>query len=215
MKQLKSSRLLTATVFGIYATLGSLPHGIGLMLQGHGTPESIVLDTWKVGAIAKNLGGEPGMAIIPDFWISGILTIILSVVMILWIILFINKKYGGPVYIVLTIAVLLTGGGFASPIIGLLAGIAAVSSHMPNTWQHKPDSAAGRLLAGLWLWVFGLSVIVGGFVFIIGIILSALDLLNTPQIFVYGFFYLIIAVIYLNITGYAYDHYKSKKIIPV
>lgn len=210
MKQLKNSRLLIATIFGIYAALGSLPHGIGLMLQGHGKPESIVLDTWTVGPIAKNLGGEPGMTIIPNFWISGILTIILSVVMILWITLFINKKYGGLVYIILTIAVLLTGGGFAPPTISLLAGIATVTSHMSNTWLYKPDSAAGRLLARIWPWVFGFSAIIGGFVFIIGIILSALNLLNAPNIFVYGFFYLIIAIIYLNITGPAYDHYKFK-----
>lgn len=211
MKQFKSSRLLTAAVFGIFSALGSFPHGIGLMLQGHGRPESIVLDTWTVGPIAENLGGEPGMSIIPNFWISGILTILLSVVMILWIVLFINKKYGGLVYIILTIAVLLTGGGFAPPTISLLAGIAAVSSHMSNTWQHKPDSSVGQLLARLWPWVFGLSVTIGGFVFVVGIILSALSLLNAPFLFVYGFFYLIIAVIYLNITGPAYDHYKSKK----
>ena len=90
-----SGRLLTAIVFGIFSALGSIPHGIGLILQGRGRPDGIVLNTWVSGPIAENLGGEPGMTLIPDFMISGIVTIILSVILIAWIIFFSGRKFGG------------------------------------------------------------------------------------------------------------------------
>lgn len=208
MKNIKNSRKLLAIIFGIYAALGSLPHGIGLMLQGHVKSDSIVLDTWTVGPIAENLGGEPGMTIIPNLWISGLLTIIISLIMIAWIIKYIDKNYGGHVLILLTILVLLTGGGFAPPIISLIAGFSAIGIHKENKWNKKPNSKFGKTLAAIWPYIFGLSVVIGLFVFAIGVILAAVNLINIPEVFVYGFLFLVVSLNYLKSTGPAFDKFK-------
>lgn len=208
MNNIKSSRLLLAQIFGIYSALGCLHHGIGLILQGHGRPQSIVLETWTMGPIAERLGGEPGMTLIPDFWLAGLFTIILALSILLWDIFFIGNKHGGLVHIILTIVVLLTGGGFAPPVISLLAGVSALLSR--HSKGCKPASNHKCLAAKLWPWVFSFSVLVGGFVFVIGIILTSLSLINMPDVFVNGFFYLILAIIYLTITAPAYDFYNPR-----
>lgn len=203
-----NSRMLVAKIFGLFGALGSLPHGLGLMLQGNKKPTGIIINTWASGPIAENLGGEPGMTVIPNLWVSGLLTILISLAMILWVILKMHKKNGGAIYIVLTLAVLLTGGGFAPPIISLLAGITAISAQSKSKTEIEPNSKYGKVIIRIWPIIFGLSLLIGVFVFVLGIVLSALDLINVPQLFVYGFFTLIITINFLNITGYKFDQYK-------
>lgn len=62
------------------------------------------------------------MTVIPNFLVAGILTIIVSIVIIAWAGVAIQRKNGGLILIGLSIILLLVGGGFGAPVIGFIAG---------------------------------------------------------------------------------------------
>lgn len=52
-------------------------------------------------------GCEPAMTIIPNFFVTGVLAIIVSLVVIVWAAVFVQRKHGGRVLILLSIIQLL------------------------------------------------------------------------------------------------------------
>ena len=73
------------STFGIFSGITGLEHGIGEILQGNINPGSIAIKSWTDStAIGRVLGGEPAMTLIPNYRISGILTILVSLVFIVW-----------------------------------------------------------------------------------------------------------------------------------
>ncbi len=201
-----SAARLGASIFGILSGLGGLTHGVGETLQGNVAPEGLVMNSWTQGPIATNMGGEPAMTIIPNLLITGILTIIASLSVIVWAMLFVQKKNGGLFQLLLSIAMLLVGGGFGPPIIGILAGVAGLGIDAPYTWwrTHLPVNVR-RVLAQLWPWIFAIGVINGVFLVIGSVILVYFFGLNMPDLFVYSFFFAILSVLLSNLTGVAYD----------
>src|SRR5260370_39616768 len=98
-------------------------------------------------------GCEPAMTIIPTFFVTGVLAIIVSLLVLLWAAAFVQWKHGGLVLILLSIIQLLVGGGFVPVALGIIAGVAATRIHAPFTWWRRPLSVyTQRFLAMLWPW---------------------------------------------------------------
>jgi len=91
------------------------------------------------------MGGEPGMTVVPNLLATGLLTIVVSLALMVWSAAFVQKRNGGRAQILLSITMLLVGGGFGPPIIGILAGVAGLGIASPQTWcrAHLP-AVAGR-----------------------------------------------------------------------
>jgi hypothetical protein len=203
-----------ASIFGALAGLGGLIHGIGETLQGNVAPGGISFNSWTVGPIATNMGGEPAMTIIPNLLVTGILTILVSLMVIVWSIAFVQRKNSGLILLLLSIAMLLLGGGFAPPIIGFLAGIAGLGIRSPHTWWRAHLSInVQRFLAKLWPWVFSVCVINGVFLVVGSVILVYFFGLNNPDLFVNSFFFAIISVLLSIIIGIAYDIQNNKPVV--
>jgi len=83
-------------------------HGPGEMLQGNISPDGLVIEAWPELTV---LAGEPAMTIIPSFLVTGILTIIFGLLVAVWAAKFVQRKNGGLVLILLSIIMLLVGGG--------------------------------------------------------------------------------------------------------
>ena len=113
---------VAASALGIFTGLGGATHGPGAMLQGNVAPINIVFKAWPS---LTALGGEPAMTIIPNLLVTGILTIIIGVLLAVWAAKFISRKYGSLVLILLTIVMLLVGGGIIPPLFGIAAGVIA------------------------------------------------------------------------------------------
>lgn len=58
--------------------------------------------------------GEPAMTIIPNFLLTGILAIIMGIIVTIWSAAYIERKNGGLILILLSIIMLLFGGGIPS-----------------------------------------------------------------------------------------------------
>jgi hypothetical protein len=207
-----SAAKATAVIFGVLAGLGGLTHGIGEVLQGNVKPDGIIINSWTQGPIATNMGGEPAMTIVPNLLATGILTILVSLAVLIWA-AFIRDKNGGRILLLLSIIMLLVGGGFGPPLIGILAGLAGAGIGAPLTWWRKRLSRSIRAwLAALWPWIFGLTVVNGVFLVIGSVILVFFFDLNNPDLFTNSFYFSVVLLILTIVTGRAYEAHRGAQI---
>ena len=200
----------TAATFGVLAGVGGFTHGIGEMLQGNARPEGIIIDSWTQGPIATNTGGEPAMTIVPNLLVTGILTCLVSLAVVVCAI-FVRSRKNGQILLALSVAMLLVGGGFGPPIIGILAGVAGTGVGTSSVWWRKHLSAnVWCFLGRLWPWLFAIAAANGVFLVIGSVILVYCFGLNNPDLFTNSFFFSILALVLTILTGRAYDIQTSR-----
>ena len=119
MKTLSKTRIASSAI-GVFGGLGGASHGPGEMLQGNIAPDGLVIEAWPELTV---LAGEPAMTIIPSFLITGLLTLIVGLIVAVWAAKFVQRKNGGLVLILLSIIMLLVGGGLFPPVFGVVAGV--------------------------------------------------------------------------------------------
>lgn len=205
-----SAARIAASVFGVLAGLGGITHGIGEVLQGPVAPDGIWIYSWTQGPIATNMGGEPGITVVPNLLVTGILTIIISLFVIIWAAILVSRKMGGRILILLSVIMLLVGGGVGPPIMGILAGVAGLGIDAPPGWWRKRLSAgARRFLAALWPWIFVMGAINGVFLVMGSVILVSFFDLNDPGLFTHSFFLSVVFQLSMIVTGRAHDLQKE------
>jgi len=140
-----------AMLFGIAAGLAGLEHGYFEILQGNTRPASPAFPSMGSPcdpAVIWN-ACEPAMSILPNFLLTGILALLLGLTMIVWSAAFVQRKHGGLVLILLSMALLLFGGGFFPPLIGIIGGAAGTRINRPL--RGNPGRVT-RFAAKLWPW---------------------------------------------------------------
>jgi hypothetical protein len=202
----------TAVIFGVLAGLGGITHGIGEVLQGNVQADGIIINSWAQGPIATNMGGEPAMTIVPNLLGTGVLTILVSLAVLVCAVL-VRDRASGRILLLLSAIMLLVGGGFGPPIIGILAGLAGTGIGAPLTWWRKRLSRS--LCSGLsavWPWIFGIAVVNGVFLVIGSVLLVYFFDLNNPDLFTNSFYLSVVLLILTIVTGRAYEAQKSGQI---
>ena len=150
------------------------------------------------------------MTVIPNLLITGILTIILSVAIVVWAIAFVRRRRGGLILILLSMAMLLTGGGFGPPILGILAGLAELAAREPSAgWRRRLSPSVRRVLARLWPWAYAICVANGVFLVLGSVILVYLFDFHNPGLFTNSFFFAVISLLVTIPLGVAYDVERS------
>jgi len=140
-----------ATWLGIAAGLAGLEHGYFEILQGNTRPPSLAFPSMGPPcdpAVAWN-ACEPAMSILPNLQATGILALLLGLAIIVWSAAFVQRRHGGLVLILLSIALLLFGGGIFPPLIGVIGGTAGTQINRPL--RGKPGRVT-RTAARLWPW---------------------------------------------------------------
>lgn len=157
---MKNATRVFVSTFGAIMALAGIEHGVGEVFQGSVAPIGIMVLSWPDSAFFSGVGGEPAMTVIPNMLITGILAIVVSLVFLLWAVLFVQRKHGGLVMILISIALLLVGGGIFPPIFGILIGIIATKIHSPLTWwrTHLSDGSR-RFLKMLWPWAYAACIL--------------------------------------------------------
>jgi hypothetical protein len=180
---------LVASTFGVLAGLGGIRHGIGEILQGNLAPGGIVIESWTEGPIATNMGGEPGMTVVPNLLVTGLLALVVSSAVVVWAALFVQRQNGGWILVLLSIAMLLVGGGFGPPLIGVLAGVAGTQINAPpRAWLTQFPLSVNVFFSELWPWVFGIAVVNGVFLFVGSIFLVYAFGVNNADLFLNSFY---------------------------
>jgi hypothetical protein len=157
---MKNATRAIVSTLGVIMGLGGIEHGIGEVLQGNTVPSGVVFPSWPDSAFFRVVAGEPAMSIIPNFLVTGILAILFSLVFTVWVTMFIHRRNGGLFLILLSIIMLLVGGGIFPPIIGIMIGILGTRINTPLTWWrvHLPINLR-QLLRKLWPWSFTVCII--------------------------------------------------------
>ena len=149
----------TVSILGAVVALAGVEHGIGEILQGRVTPQGLVILSWPNSDAFRILGGEPAMTILPNLLVTGVLAIVVSLLFLAWATLFIERPHGGFVLMVLSVVLLLVGGGIGPPLIGLLLGLVASRIHTPPTrWSGAPVGTSRRALVNAWPWFLAVDV---------------------------------------------------------
>lgn len=155
----KATRTVIST-FGVLAGLAAIEHGIGEALQGNVAPGALVFASWPGSAFFRIVGGEPAMTIVPNLLFTGILAIIAGLAFAVCAALLTWQVPRGPVLILLSIVMLLVGGGFGPPLLGLILGTAATRVNTPLASRHSRLAVGFQyVLRQLWPWSFGLCLI--------------------------------------------------------
>lgn len=203
---------ITAATFGVLAGIGGMTHGIGEVLQGSVAPEGIFILSWAEGPIYDLMGGDPGMTLVPNMLVTGVLCLLASLAVVVWSAFFVDRRYGGRVLALLSILMMLVGGGFGSPITGLLAAAAAGLIHAPLAgWRSRLTGLFGRTLARLYPWVFTLSVLNAAFLFLGALALTHFFRFGNAELYSNSFLLVVVSLPVTILTGIAYDLHRETR----
>ncbi len=157
---MRNATRIFASTFGAIMALAGLEHGAGEILQGSVAPDGIMILSWPDAPFFRNLGGEPAMTLVPNLLLTGILAVVVSLALLLWSLLFVQRKHGGWVMILLSIALLLVGGGIFPPVIGILVGGVATRINAPSS-SSKARRSTGfrRFLVRLWPFSYAICIL--------------------------------------------------------
>jgi hypothetical protein len=125
-------------------------------------PNGLVIDA--IGPAQKLWVGatEPALTVAPSFLMSGILAIIVGILVTVWAVAFVHRKFGAVALLLLSIVLFLVGGGSPPLFLGVVASAVATRINKPLKWWNSHLSVNARgALAKLWPW----SIIVFAFLF--------------------------------------------------
>ena len=152
---------LVASIFGVLVGLAGIEHGIFEMLQGdvptNGFMINAIGDSYKFWEGAS----ERALTVLPSFLITGISAIVIGILVTIWASVFVQRKLGATILLVLTLTLFLVGGGMAPIILSIVAVASATRIDKPLTWWRVHLTFGVRnSLAKLWPWMLILFVIV-------------------------------------------------------
>ena len=146
----------------------------------------------------------PAFTFIPNFFFTGVLAIIVSLIVIVGSAAFVQWKYYGWFLVVFSIILLFVGGGYISPILGIVTGLGVVGTTIPAliTWGSRHHSVHWlRLLAKLWPWFLSGFVVWLAVIGILGYFFNEFVLSLAPFPFYFALGLLLLAVL----TGLVHD----------
>lgn len=194
----RATKIIAAS-FGLFAGFGGLEHGYFEILQGNARPQNMMIASIGAPCVPEEIWHlcEPAMTILPNFLMTGILSMLLGLVTMIWAGAFLQRSRGAAVLMLLSIGLLLFGGGIFPPLIGVVGG--GVGTKI-NTPLKRESGAFWRVLAKAWPWTI-ILLFVGLFgQFVIGYFFN--DFLME-----YAAFLLFLPVLLLVsiLIGYAHD----------
>jgi hypothetical protein len=139
----------TVRVLGVLAASTGVEHGLGEITQGRGAPASVVFESWPHVSAFDPLDGEPAMSLVPDLLVSGVASVLVALVLGVVACCCPRRPRSGRLLVGLSLLLLVVGGGFGPPLLGVLTGLLASRIGAPPSRQPGP---AARLGASVWPW---------------------------------------------------------------
>lgn len=209
-KSLSSATRAVASTLGVLVGLAGIEHGFFELLQGNVTPSGIMIDAIGPAQRFWEYGTERALTIIPNFFVTGILAIVFGLLVTIWAGVFIDRKYGAGVLMLLSIILWLVGGGFGPIFMSILAIVTATRINKPLKWwrAHLPVNLRGFLVK-LWPWsiiAFLLLFLISVEIAIFGYPLMWFFGANVTYDIQYTFAFIMVGFMPVSIlTAFAYD----------
>ena len=201
---------MSVSALGVLCGLTGIIAGYFETLQGNIAPNGFIISTigptysmWDTYGIWDLWDTYSAITIIPNFFLTGIVAILVSFLVIIWSIGFVHKKYGAMIFLLLSIIQFLVGGSFVLDL-ALVAVIVATRINKPLTWWRSHLSVNVRnVLTKLWLWSFITYVFLS--IILLGITIFGVNdasLLDLLGVFAAAIFIPLLLMIF---GGFAYD----------
>jgi len=143
---------VSAVVLITYAAIVGFIHGVGEILQAGNQATSNLIYALDVADPAKVWhGGLPAFTLIPDFLISGIITVLISIAIVIFANLLIESKYF-TFFPLIFIILFLFGGGFIPPFIGIISS-AYYAIQKRSNMSTKQPTLLRKQIAKLWIYL--------------------------------------------------------------
>lgn len=121
---------------------------MGELLQDASTADGLVIESWPDVAAFEPLDGEPAMTLIPDLRIAGVVSVVTALALGWWAVRARPHRRDGWVLLGLSALLLVVGGGFGPPLVGLVLAIGLLRAD-PRTRPRKPGRVR-HALASAW-----------------------------------------------------------------
>jgi hypothetical protein len=135
-----------------------IEHGIGEVLEGYRPTEGIFILSWPDSAFFEIMSGEPAMTIVPNYLVTGFLAICFSCI---FLAVLVKPALDGKAILLLfalLILMLLTGGGFGPPVLGMIAALIALKRNSPLLLWRRLPAKVHSVFRLLWPWSFGVCL---------------------------------------------------------
>ena len=146
-----SARAVVTRTFGVLVAASAAEHGVGEALQGNRASGGPFIQSWPDAAFFRIEAGEPALTLLPNLLAAGVLTVLLSAVFA-WRVMDRSPRTPRFDLAVVSILLLLVGGGFGPPILGLAVAAAASVS------ESRRSRRSGRLLAYAFSWILAATL---------------------------------------------------------
>ena len=212
----RNATRMTVVTFGILAAVEGVIHGFGEMLQGNVVPSGVLIQAWPESPLTRLIGGWSALTIAPTLFLSGILTVILSLSiyalsLFVWVMLFVSRKRDSPipgvVLLILSILLLLVGGGISAPLIGITVGAGWIVINVQWGWASTLRDFSQRLFhAKWWPWSF-IAILVFWLSVILALAIAGIFIDITMSFIVTGWMLLVAwgLLVLAIVTAFAYD----------
>lgn len=152
-RDIDATRFITATL-GALLALGGIDHGFFEFLQGNALTGGLFIHSIGAHNQMWAYGTEDALTLLPTFMASGIAAMSMSVLIAIWSIRFVHKRYGSLVFLLFSIGLFLVGGGVAQAVYFLLAWALSTRIGRPFTGLRVVLPAGLREMLGrLWPWL--------------------------------------------------------------
>jgi hypothetical protein len=215
---LNAIRVITATI-GVLFGFSVMNHGFFEVLQGNTPTNGIVIPAIGEAQRFWPLGTEEAFTIIPNFLVSGVLSMVLGFIVIIWSLRFIHTKHGPTVFVLLFTLLFLFGGGIGQVAFFLPAWAFSTRMNKPLTWWRNvlPENIR-PFLSKLWpvvLIISSISMLVALEIAIFGFVpgISEPELIqNTAMYFIFSSA-LLNVIAYIAGFGHNLRHHDNKNLL--
>jgi hypothetical protein len=158
---LNATRVIATTSGVFFGVFSGVNHGLFEFLQGDTPTHGLVIQAIGESQRFWPLGTEEAFTIVPNFMVTGLLSIIVGLTIVVWSIWFLPTRHGRTVFLGLFILLFLVGGGIGQVIFFVPAWAFATRMNKPLTWWKKilPRST-WPCLSKLWIVTLILATIV-------------------------------------------------------
>lgn len=170
---LNATRVI-ATTLGVIFGLSGFNHGFFEFLQGNTPTGGLIIQAIGPAQRFWELGTEEAFTILPNFLVSGILSMLVGLAIVVWSLGFIQTKHGRTVFLGLFVLLFLVGGGIGQLAFFIPAWAFATRMDKPLAWWSKV------LPRRLWPFLSKLWIII--------LVLSTFFILTGLEIAIFGYF---------------------------
>lgn len=159
-ENLNATRVIATTIGVFFGLFSGVNHGCFEFLQGNKPTESLVINAIGEAQRFWVEGTEPAFTLIPNFMLTGIVSMIVGLTIVIWSIWFLDSKHGATVFLGLFILSFLVGGGIGQAFFLIPAWAFATRMDKPLTWWRKVlPRNIWPFLSKLWIVLLALATI--------------------------------------------------------